>query len=113
MQYAAGTVADAQSRTCPAPYTAETVAEAQGPPCPAPVSKAPGGASGQAEEAVGVLIRAHKRMVAAGGELRLLLPGHGIVPRLLAVTGLGRTIPVFTSMEHVLHPDLVKSGCRR
>lgn len=48
---------------------------------------------------LGVLIEAHNRVRAAGGELRLLLPASGPVPRLFALTGLNQVIPAFTSLE--------------
>jgi len=51
-----------------------------------------------------VLIRAHKRAVAEGGELRLVL-GTASVRRLFALTGLDRVIPSFARLDLALAPD--------
>jgi anti-sigma B factor antagonist len=51
-----------------------------------------------------VLVRAHKRAVTDGGELRLVLPAGGAVPRIFALTCLDRVIPVFGSLEEALAP---------
>jgi anti-sigma B factor antagonist len=51
-----------------------------------------------------VLVRAHKRAVTDGGELRLVLPAGGAVPRILAITCLDRVIPVFASLDDALAP---------
>ncbi len=48
------------------------------------------------------LVRAHKRARAEGGELRLVLPADGAVPRVFTVTGLDRLIPHFTALEQAL-----------
>src|SRR5262245_41578582 len=45
------------------------------------------------------LLRAHKRAVAEGGELRLVLPADGAVLRAFTFTGLDRLIPHFTALE--------------
>jgi anti-sigma B factor antagonist len=51
-----------------------------------------------------VLVRAHRRAVADGGELRLILPAGGAVPRIFAITRLDRVIPVFGSLDEALAP---------
>lgn len=51
-----------------------------------------------------ILIRARKRALAQGGEMRLLLPVDGIIPRLLILTGLKRVIPSFASLEDAPWP---------
>jgi anti-sigma B factor antagonist len=48
------------------------------------------------------LVRAHKRAIAEGGELRLVLPADGAVPRVFTVTGLDRLIPHFAALEQAL-----------
>lgn len=48
------------------------------------------------------LVRAHKRARAEGGELRLVLPADGAVPRVFTVTGLDRFIPHFAALEQAL-----------
>jgi hypothetical protein len=49
-----------------------------------------------------VLVRAHKQSLAAGGELRVVLPASGTVPRIFTVTGLDQLIPHFTGLEQAL-----------
>jgi anti-anti-sigma factor len=49
-----------------------------------------------------VLVRAHRRALAEGGELRLVISGGGAVPRILATTGLDRVISVFTRLDQAL-----------
>ena len=46
-----------------------------------------------------VLVRAHKQAQAAGGELRVILPASGSVPRIFTVTGIDQWIPHFTGLE--------------
>ena len=48
------------------------------------------------------LLRAHKRAASEGGELRLVIPADGGVPRALTVTCIDRYIPCFTSVEEAL-----------
>jgi anti-anti-sigma factor len=48
-----------------------------------------------------VLVRAHKRALAAGGELRLVVSSPTVV-RLLAVTGIDTVIPQFRSVDEAL-----------
>jgi anti-sigma B factor antagonist len=48
------------------------------------------------------LVRAHQRAMAEGGELRLVLPADGAVPRVFTVTGLDRLIPHFAALEQAL-----------
>jgi anti-sigma B factor antagonist len=50
-----------------------------------------------------VLVRAHKRAVAEGGELRLVIPAPALL-RVLAVTGLDRLIPIFPGLDQALEP---------
>jgi len=49
-----------------------------------------------------VLVRAHKQALAEGGELRVVLPASGSVPRIFTLTGLDGVIPHFTGLEQVL-----------
>lgn len=49
-----------------------------------------------------VLVRAHKRALAHGGQLRLVLPTSGTVPRVFTLTGLDQLIPSFASLEQAL-----------
>src|SRR5499427_9622202 len=48
------------------------------------------------------LVWAHKRAVAEGGGLRLVLPADGAVRRVFSFTGLDRLIPHFTAPEQAL-----------
>ena len=50
------------------------------------------------------LLRAHKLARADGGELRLVTPADGIVPRIFALTCLDTLIPCFASLEEALAP---------
>jgi anti-anti-sigma regulatory factor len=49
-----------------------------------------------------VLAGAHRRALAYGGGLRLVLPAGGAVARVLSFTGLDGFIPGFGSLEHAL-----------
>ena len=49
-----------------------------------------------------VMVRAHKQALAAGGELRLVLPASGSLPRIFTVTGLDEWMPHFTGLEQAL-----------
>ena len=51
-----------------------------------------------------VLVQAHKRAMAEDGELRAVIPAEGAVARIFAITGLGRLIPVFGSLDEALAP---------
>ena len=48
------------------------------------------------------LLRAHKLAMSEGGELRLVVPAGGAVPRVLSLTGLGLFIPCFPSLTEAL-----------
>jgi anti-anti-sigma factor len=48
------------------------------------------------------LLRAHKQAVSAGGELRLVVPADGTVPRVMNLTGLDLVIPCFSSLAEAL-----------
>lgn len=48
------------------------------------------------------LLRAHRRAVSAGGELRLVVPADGTLPRVMNLTGLGLVIPCFSSLAGAL-----------
>ena len=50
------------------------------------------------------LLRAHERALAEGGELRLVLPGDGPIPRIVTLMCLDRLIPSFASLEAALAP---------
>jgi len=49
-------------------------------------------------------VRAHKRALAEGGELRLLMPASAAVLSVFAVTGIDRLIPSFTDLDQALEP---------
>ena len=51
-----------------------------------------------------VLAGAHRRALAQGGGLRLVLPAGGAVARVLSFTGLDGFIPGFGSLEQALAP---------
>jgi anti-anti-sigma regulatory factor len=53
---------------------------------------------------LGVLVQAHQRAVADGGELRLVIPASALMLRVFAVTGLDQLIPSFTSLDKALAP---------
>jgi anti-anti-sigma factor len=55
-----------------------------------------------ASAGIGALARAHKRAVAEGGELRLLMPASVAVLSVFAVTGIDRLIPNFTDLDEAL-----------
>ena len=57
-----------------------------------------------ASSGIGVLVRAHKRALADGGELRLVIPASAAVLRVFALTGIDRLIPNFTDLEEALEP---------
>jgi anti-sigma B factor antagonist len=48
-----------------------------------------------------VLVRAHQRAQAEGGEVRLVISGT-VVRRIFAITGIDRVIPSFSSLEEAL-----------
>ena len=48
------------------------------------------------------LLRAHKRAVALGGELRLVVPSVGVIPRLISLISLDRFIPCYPSLAKAL-----------
>ena len=48
------------------------------------------------------LTAAHMRAQGEGGELRLVIPASGTVPRVLALTGIDRFIACFASLEEAL-----------
>ena len=48
------------------------------------------------------LLRAHKLTEADGGELRLVTPADGLIPRIVALTRLDRLIPCFASLKEAL-----------
>src|SRR5262245_32978322 len=53
---------------------------------------------------VGARVQAHKRALAEGGELRLVIPASATVLRVFAITGLDRVIPNFTDLDEALEP---------
>jgi anti-anti-sigma factor len=57
-----------------------------------------------ASAGLSVLVRAHKRAVAEGGELRLVIPASAAVLRLFALTGIDRVIPNFNDLDEALEP---------
>jgi anti-anti-sigma factor len=50
------------------------------------------------------LLRAHKLAQADGGELRLVIPADGAVPRIFTLTGLDQFAPCFASLKEALAP---------
>ena len=56
------------------------------------------------------LVWAHKRARAEGGELRLVLPADGAVPRVLIFTGVDRLIPHFNALEQALAQATTATG---
>jgi anti-anti-sigma factor len=57
-----------------------------------------------ASAGLSVLVRAHKRALADGGELRLVIPASAAVLRVFALTGIDRLIPNFTDLQEALEP---------
>jgi anti-anti-sigma factor len=62
-----------------------------------------------ASAGLGALVRAHKRALAEGAELRLLMPTSAAVLRVFALTGTGHLIPTFTDLDRAragraIHP---------
>ena len=53
---------------------------------------------------LGVLVRAHDRALAEGGELRLVIPASALVLRVFAMSGLDRLIPNFPSLYEAVQP---------
>ncbi|MGH3154575.1 MAG: STAS domain-containing protein [Streptosporangiaceae bacterium] len=50
------------------------------------------------------LVRAHKRAVAEGGGLRLVLPSGGAVPRIVTLIRLDLVLPCFSSLAQAVAP---------
>jgi len=57
-----------------------------------------------ASAGLGALVRAHKRALAEGGELRLLMPTSAAVLSVFALTGIDHLIPTFTDLDKALEP---------
>jgi len=57
-----------------------------------------------ASSGIGVLVRAHKRALAGGGELRLVLPASAAVRRVFEITGIDHVIPNFAGLDQALEP---------
>jgi anti-sigma B factor antagonist len=51
-----------------------------------------------------VLVRAHRRAAAEGGELRLVIAAGSVVARVFAITRLDLVIPLFGSLDEALAP---------
>ena len=49
-----------------------------------------------------VLVRAHRRTLADGGGLRLVMPADGSILLIFAITGLHHIIPLFDSLDEAL-----------
>lgn len=56
--------------------------------------------------AVHALIAAHKRVLAEGGELRLVVPADGAVHRVLTLPGIDHFIHCFASLEEAEAPGV-------
>jgi anti-anti-sigma factor len=54
--------------------------------------------------AVHALIAAHKRVLAEGGQLRLVVPADGVVHRVLTLLGIDHFIHCFASLEEAVAP---------
>lgn len=59
------------------------------------------------------LLRAHQLAQAAGGEMRLVTPADGLVPRIVALTFLDRLIPCFASLKEALAQRPADANQRR
>ncbi len=57
-----------------------------------------------ASAGLGVLLRAHNRALAKGGELRLVIPASALVLRMFAMSGLDQVIPNFPGLDRALQP---------
>ena len=57
-----------------------------------------------ASAGLGVLVRAHNRALAQGGELRLVIPARAMVLRMFAMSGLDQVIPNFPGLDEALAP---------
>ena len=57
-----------------------------------------------------VLVRAHNRAMAEGGELRLVIPVNAVVLRSFTVTGLDRLIPNFPGLDEALEQESAASA---
>jgi anti-sigma B factor antagonist len=57
-----------------------------------------------ASSGIGVLVQAHKRALAGGGELRLVLPASAAVRRVFEITGIDHVIPNFVGLDQALEP---------
>jgi anti-sigma B factor antagonist len=57
-----------------------------------------------ASAGLGVLVGAHKRARAEGGELRLVMPTSENVRQVFALTGIDRVIPTFSDLDQALPP---------
>jgi hypothetical protein len=49
-------------------------------------------------------VQAHKRALAGGGELRLVLPASAAVRRVFEITGIDHVIPNFAGLDQALEP---------
>jgi hypothetical protein len=54
--------------------------------------------------ALGVLVRAHSRALAEGGELRLVIPASAMVLRVFALSGIDQVIPNFPRLYEAVVP---------
>src|SRR5215475_3623482 len=59
------------------------------------------------------LLLVHKLAQADGGELRLVTPAGGMVPRILALTCLDRLIPCFASLQEAVAQAPAAANRRR
>ena len=56
-----------------------------------------------------VLVRAHRKALAESGKLLLVVPATAVL-RILAITGIDRVIPNFSSLEDALAAHLLPAG---
>ena len=59
------------------------------------------------------LLRAHQLAQADGGELRLVIPADGLVPRILVLTCLDCSIPCFASLKEAVAQTPAAANVRR
>jgi anti-anti-sigma factor len=62
---------------------------------------------------IGALVRAHQRARAEGGELRLLMPTTAPVRSVLARTGTGHLIPIFSDLDEAVESAPAAARPRR
>jgi anti-sigma B factor antagonist len=59
---------------------------------------------------IGMLFRAHRYALAHGAELRLVVP-DGAVLRVMEITGMGRLLPIYPSLDEAMTNRTVLPEC--